>query len=269
MLQRREQHATRESKFLEKEVERALNLKPPNVMEEKFLAKLAEMKEKQITDCVGFLQEFIHGLIPELSYEFLCRAVLFMNHPPHNTQYKEELVKLTGIDLDVLLDLRTIEQFQGRVHLVQSAVSGKFRFEMRFNKSGSAFWSEYVSRETISHWLDSEQFAHVMGEYASLQDTVTPLQNVVYGNTEIPKMMKIVLSKHKTMWGELGVDFCTSEQHVDSWGMSKMQINMKTKSSNGDETSRAVMLSRSQLVDWYLLGRMHKMVPQEYLELDM
>jgi hypothetical protein len=249
--------AEKEGKRLEK-----ISQPPDCAQELTFALLVSNMKENKVKDPFPEMQTFLEGMPPAKTLEYICRALFELDTPRHVLRYDKFKGVSCKISVGSILDLRAAEQYKNLVTVRQALdESDLWQLTIQFNAASPPFYSPKVPLETISHWLDSKKLFKVIEEFSAIRaEEVGKCKSPGWTQSTIETAIKGILAHDPNLLESLKTDFDPAGDETDYWGMKKVQITYKKRSSDGTAKTVTKRMTRIQLIDWYLLGNLSAMV---------
>lgn len=224
------------------------------------------MKENNVKDPIPKMQTFLKGMTPAKTLEYICRALFELDTPQHVLRYDEFKGVSCKISVGSILDLRAAEQYKKLVTVRQALdESDLWQLTIQFNNASRPFYSPKVPLETISHWLDSKKLSKVIEEYSAIQtEEVDKCKNSEWVQNTIGTVIENILAHNPKLLEDLKTNFDPAGDETDYWGMKKVQITYKKRSSDGTAKTVTKRMTRIQLIDWYLLGTLSVLISTSY-----
>lgn len=224
------------------------------------------MKENKVKDPIPKMQTFLKGMTPAKTLEYICRALFELDTPSHGLRYDEFKDVSCKISVGSVLELRAMEQYKELV-TVQKALdeSDLWQLAIKFNAASLPFYSPKAPLEIISHWLDSKKLSKVMEEYSAIPtEEVDKCKYPEWTQSAIGTAIKSISALDPKLFEDLKTDFDPAGDETDYWGMKKVQITYKKRSSDGTAKTVTKRMTRIQLIDWYLLGTLSVIISTSY-----
>jgi hypothetical protein len=220
------------------------------------------MKENKVKDPFPEMQTFLEGMTPAKTLEYICRALFELDTPQHVLRYDECKGGSCKISVGSILELRAMEQYKNLVGVRMAFnESDLWQLTIKFNYASLPFYSPKVPLETISHWLDSKKLFKVIEEFSAIQtEGMGKCSLPGWTQSTIGTAIKGILVHDPSLLEALKTDFDSAGDETDYWGMKKVQITYKKKSSDGTAKTVTKRMTKTQLIDWYLLGNLSAIV---------
>ena len=257
--------AEKEGERLEKEFQPSMHQSECD-QELAFALLVGIMKENNVKDPIPKMQTFLKGMTPAKTLEYICRALFELDTPQHVLRYDEFKGVSCKISVGSILDLRAAEQYKKLVTVRQALdESDLWQLTIQFNNASRPFYSPKAPLETISHWLDSKKLSKVIEEYSAIQtEEAGKCKNSEWVQNTIGTVIENILAHNPKLLEDLKTNFDPAGDETDYWGMKKVQITYKKRSSDGTAKTVTKRMTRIQLIDWYLLGTLSVLISTSY-----